>query len=190
MQDIDEKKARALGLKKPLGVFVDSVFDDGPGLKAGLREKDVLIKINNEPVNSANIVQSIIAKKNPRDEIIIAIIRKNKLLKLKVILGERQYSTNKLPIAKRNKNYRFFGIEVQDVINNGGYGVVVKAVERYSPAHEAGIQVNDIILEIGDKTILSVEVFRSLVSSLKKGSVVIAKIRRTDTSFHAFIEIP
>lgn len=190
MQDIDEIKARALGLKKPVGVFVDSVLKDGPGVKGGLDEKDVILKIDNKPVNSANVVQSIIAKKNPGDEIDITVLRKSKKLTLTIVLGERQYSSVLSPNFKKDKDYRFLGLEVQNLKAEGYDGVVVQAVERYSPAFETGICVNDIIVEIGDTIISSIELFQSIISSLEAGSVIIVKIRRGDTTFHAFIEIP
>ena len=198
MQDIDEKKARALGLKKPIGVFIDSVSEDGPALKAGLKAKDVLVKINSEKVNSTNIVQSIIAKNNPGDEIILTIIRKNNLLKLKVLLGERQNTIISSPAITNNIKYRFLGLDVEslkkysedDIGFRSDYGVIVTAVELFSPASEAGIQKGDIIQEIGEIKITSIEIFQLIMDSVKSTEVIIIKILRADTTFHSFVEVP
>jgi len=197
MQDIDEKKARALGLKKPLGVFIDSVSDDGPAMKAGLREKDVLIKIGDQVVNNANIVQSIIAEKSPGDELVLTFIRKNKDRKITVTLGERQQIIIVPPVIKKNRTYKNLGLDIESIKSRfasdlgiySEYGVLVISVERFSPSFEAGIHINDVILEIGDRKIMSIEMFYKTLASLKKGDVTIIKVRRGDTLFHAFVEM-
>ncbi|MCI0496377.1 PDZ domain-containing protein, partial [candidate division KSB1 bacterium] len=197
MQDIDEKKARALGLKKPVGVFIDSVSDDGPAMKAGLKEKDVLIKIGDQVVNNANIVQSIIAEKSPGDELVLTFIRKNKDRKITVTLGERQQIIIVPPVIKKNRTYKNLGLDIESIKSRfasdlgiySEYGVLVISVERFSPSFEAGIHINDVILEIGDRKILSIEMFYKAIASLKKGDVTIIKVRRGDTLFHAFVEM-
>ncbi len=198
MQEIDEKKARALGLKRPAGVFIDAVAEDGPAWRSGLLPKDILIKIDHLSVNTPNGVQSIISGKDPGDEISLNVIRKNKILKFKVTLTERTYKTV-LPRAKRERpNYRYLGLTVENPTNklasHLGYkkdsGVIVTAVERFSPAYEAAIRINDVILEIGDIAISSTDTFKTIMDSLKQGEVIILKIKRKDTIFHSFVETP
>ncbi|MBN1154807.1 trypsin-like peptidase domain-containing protein, partial [candidate division KSB1 bacterium] len=198
MQDIDEKRARALGLKKPFGVFVDTVSEDGPAYAAGLRERDVLIKIDETSVNQSNSVQSIIVQKDPGKEIVLTVLRKNKLLKLKTTLGVRQSYTNLKKATKTKVQYLYLGLQVESTKRDlsaelgirSAHGLIVSAVQQYSPAFEAGIQVNDMILEIGEEVIHSIEQFQTIMSSLRPGDVLIMKINRENTIFHAFVEVP
>jgi serine protease Do len=198
MQDMDEKKARALGLKKPIGVFIDAVLEDGPALRAGLKEKDVLTKIDNTPVNDANIVQSIIAKKNPKEVTVLSIIRKGKKLDLHLNLGERQYTTKVKTSNRQFKSYPFLGLELADIppkiatelgLNNN-QGVLITAVERFSPAYDSGLQVDDIILQIGDESLTSKNKFQAMLVNFHFMDVIILKIQRKNTAFHVFVEIP
>ena len=198
MQDINEKKARALHLKRPMGVFIDHVIADGPADKAGLMPKDVLLKIDKTIVNRANRVQSIIAAKNPGDKVVLAVLRDQKLIKLPIKLGERQYSFVVPPSGQKKDNFVNLGIVPdtlsQDIIRkfslSGKVGILVKQVERYSPAYEANIQANDILYEIGHITISTINQFKKVVADLPPGEVIIFKIRREDTIFHAFVEVP
>jgi serine protease Do len=197
MQDIDEKKARALGLEKPIGVFIDGLSEGGPARAAGLREKDVLIKIDGQDVNNANIVQSIITQKNPADLLELIVIRKKQPLKLTVSLGERKQSIQVTSVLNQKKNYENGGLQVEpidgqvakDLGIDKDYGVIVTGLERFSPAYEAGIHLHDVILEIGERRILSVEIFLSELAKFKHKDVIILKILRGDTTFHAFMEI-
>ena len=197
MQDVDEKIARALGLKRPSGVFIDNVIKDGPAWKAGLHEKDILIKIGNQIVNKGNIVQSIIAQKKPADEILLTVIRKSKLLKIKLILGERQGTIMKLAMRETKRTFSNLGLEVDNIGRrmaeelslNSGEGVIVVDIQRFSASYDAGVQINDVVLKIDGKSISSVYSFNSALSSLKKGNVYIFKMKRGDNVFHVFIEV-
>lgn len=197
MQDIDEKKARALGLKKPRGVFIDGLSEGGPARAAGLREKDVLIKIDGQEVNNANIVQSIITQKNPADLLELDVIRKEQPIKLTVSLGERKQSIQVTSVLNQKKSYENGGLQVEPINGQVGrdlgidkdYGVIVTGLERFSPAYEAGIQLHDVILEIGERKILTVDIFLSELTTFKHNDVIILKILRGDATFHAFMEI-
>lgn len=197
MQDVNEKIARALGLKRPSGVFIDHVAEDSPAQLFGMREKDVLIKIDNQIVDKGNIVQSIIAQKQPGDEVSLTIIRKNRLLKIPVILGERQGSRIKPTSKNHDKKFQNLGLEVESVSRRVAeeldlkmdQGVLVAGVEQFSPAFDAGIQVNDVILEIDDKLITSVNAFENIISELQNGQVYIFRMKRRENIFHIFIEV-
>lgn len=197
MQDVNEKIARALNMKQPIGVFIDHVAEDSPAHRFGVREKDVLIRIDNQIVNKGNIVQSIITQKKPGDELLLTIIRKNRLLKIPVTLIER--AGPKIQPISNNHQRKFYnlGLEVESISRNlsdeldlkMGEGVLVTSLEQFSPASDAGIEINDVILEIDDRLITSVYVFENIINELANGKVYIFKMKRGENTFHIFIEI-
>ncbi len=197
MQDVNEKIARALGLKSPFGVFIDHVTEDSPAQIFGLCEKDVLIKIDNQVVNKGNLVQSIIAQKKPGDILLLTVIRSNRLLIIPVTLGERRGSKIKLLQKFPDEKFHNLGLEVKsinrrlaDELNlKLGEGVLVTTVQQFSPAFDAGIQTNDIVLEIGNKLITSVYTYENIINELKTGNVYIFKMKRGENTFHIFIEV-
>jgi len=198
MQDIDEKKARALGLKTPFGVFIDTVSENSPAFRAGLREKDVLVKIDETNVNRSNRVQNLILQRDPGEDIVMTVLRKNEIFKLRITLGERRSYTNTKNVIRPKVAHTYLGLSVttneksylENLNVKSARGLLVTAVRLYSPSFDAGIQAEDIILEIGDETIRSVEQFRSIISSLKPGDVIMMKMDRDHTIFHAFVEVP
>ncbi|MFZ5515616.1 MAG: Do family serine endopeptidase [Candidatus Zhuqueibacterota bacterium] len=198
MQDVNEKIAKALGLKRPTGVFVDFVEEEGPARQAGLREKDVIVKIDNMIVNKGNYIQSVIAQKKPGDELLLTVIRKNRLLKIEATLGKRPTKEVRLSGLIRDRDFQNLGLEVENVsrrlaeeINlKQNEGVLVIEVARFSPAYDSGIQINDVILEIDDRAITSTTGFESMLSTLEKGHVYIIKMKRGDSIFHTFVESP
>src|SRR4029453_2136919 len=61
-------------------------------------------------------------------------------------------------------------------------GVVVHAVNAKSPAAQAGLLVDDVILNLGDESILSVDRLEYLVEQAKPGDKGVLGIRRGDQS--------
>jgi len=119
MQDVNEKIARALNLSEPRGVFIDYVSEDSPAWTAGLREKDVLINIDDLEVNKGNIVQSYIAQKKPGEKVLLTIIRNGRELKLKVVLGKRVGPKVNQPLPKTHDSFQNFGLKVQNISIKG-----------------------------------------------------------------------
>ena len=67
-------------------------------------------------------------------------------------------------------------------------GVIVTGVEQFSPAYDANIHVNDVILEINNEKIYSLYMFEKLMSKMEKGKVYILKMKRRGNVFHRFVE--
>lgn len=198
MLDVNEKIAKALGLKQPAGIFIDHVSQDSPAQQAGLQDKDVLIKIDSKYVNKGNLVQTTLAQKQPGDQILLTVIRRNKILRLPVTLGTRSESLSKPLQLKTELQFQNLGLIIQS-INQPAVeeftlktveGVFVVDVEQFSPAYDAGIQANDIILEIGDKAINSENEFYVTISRFESGNIYIIKLKRNENIFHCFIEVP
>jgi serine protease Do len=198
MQNIDEKKARALSIGQPRGVFIDRVFENGPAAVAGVKPKDVIIKIDNREVNKSNQVQAIVAEKSPNESILLTLFRKGQQIEVNVKLGQRETETVELARNVDVKKYSQLGISCEAITRErarelyyfGKIGVVVTNVERWSPADEAGIREDDIIVEINDLPIRDKADFYRVVSGLDDGSVSIFTIVRGEEEFHIFVETP
>jgi serine protease Do len=198
MQNIDEKKARALQLERPKGVFIDRVFDSTPAAKAGMKSKDVLLKINDEEVNKSNQVQAIIARKNPGELLRLTLLRRGREIVLNVVLGKRETTNAEYAMHPANKDFKDLGLQMRNLTSDdaselgysGRAGVLITGVEKWSPADEAGIIVDDILVEIDDLAIEDDNDFQNVVSKLRKGSVSIFTIVRGGSESHIFVEIP
>lgn len=66
-----------------------AVVKDSPADKAGLREKDIITKINDSVLNGDNSLATVLRKFNPGDEITLTIVRDDQEKSIKVKLGER-----------------------------------------------------------------------------------------------------
>jgi len=92
IRTLDDKTAQDLGIDKPLGVFVDGVNKGSAGEEGGLKNKDVITKINGFTVNSSPELQEQVAKYRPGDKISIEYIRDGKVATASVQL-KNKYNT-------------------------------------------------------------------------------------------------
>ncbi len=79
--DIDSDRARLLGLDDVSGVEIKAIFPNTSASAAGLREGDVILKVNNQSVDSTPELQEQVARYRPGDTISIDFIRDGKRLR-------------------------------------------------------------------------------------------------------------
>ena len=71
------------------GFIVTRITPEGPADKAGLMVNDVIMKINNKPLNSDTDLLNNIAEARPGTEVILEVIREEQSLTLTAIVEER-----------------------------------------------------------------------------------------------------
>ena len=67
-----------------------SVFQDGPAEKAGLKESDIIVAINNNPISEEHGLSEQIFSLKPGDQIQLTYIRNKKIENTQAILSEYQ----------------------------------------------------------------------------------------------------
>lgn len=72
------------------GVEVMNVMPDGPAAKAGLQKGDIITAMDNKPVNDANTLIQLVARKAPNSVVNLQVMRNKAPSSVNVTLGERQ----------------------------------------------------------------------------------------------------
>ena len=72
------------------GVEVMNVMPDGPAAKAGLQKGDIITAMDNKPVDDANTLIQMVARKAPNSVVNLQVMRNKAQSSVNVILGERQ----------------------------------------------------------------------------------------------------
>ncbi len=144
------------------GARVDRVVKDSPADKAGLKEGDIIIKLENRIIRNANDVTKDLRQFKPGDNIQLEVVRGNKNIRLTATLAQRPESEG---LIKKQLRINFFppslGVEMQDMNEDlaeyfnvkEGDGVLVSRVLKDSPAEKAGLKAGDVIIEFDGKKI-------------------------------------
>ena len=72
------------------GVEVMNVMPNGPAAKAGLQKGDIITAMDNEPVDDANTLIQMVARKAPNSVVNLQVMRNKAQSSVNVTLGERQ----------------------------------------------------------------------------------------------------
>lgn len=84
--DVTSELAEAENLKDVSGVYLSGITPEGAAENAGLKEKDVVVAINGEPVETTADLQEKVSRYRPGDKIEVSYLRKGKPDKVSVTL--------------------------------------------------------------------------------------------------------
>lgn len=80
----------AWNLKLDSGVIARVVDPTSPAAQAGLRDRDIILKVDGLAVASRDQLRTAVTARQPGEEIILNVLRQGEALELKVVLGERE----------------------------------------------------------------------------------------------------
>jgi serine protease Do len=89
IQAVNERLADSLGIEKNRGEQVTGMTDNSPGTKAGLKEGDIVLKVNGKDVTPEQTLSYIVANTKPGTKIPLDILREGKPMKLTATVGSR-----------------------------------------------------------------------------------------------------
>ena len=89
LQPIDENLAVALGIPKNTGEMIASVEPGEPGDKAGIKEGDVVTKVNGKTVNPEDTLSYIVGNTAPGSRVPLEVYRNGQKISLTATVGKR-----------------------------------------------------------------------------------------------------
>ncbi len=92
-REIDSQFASEKNLKDVKGVYIVEVLDNGAAADAGIKEGDVIVKVDNTVVNSKSALLETIGTKRPGDKVTVYVLRNGEPMEFTVTLKNRSGST-------------------------------------------------------------------------------------------------
>lgn len=175
------------------GVLITEVMPESSAAEAGLQPDDVITAVNDEAVTHETIAE-VISAYQAGDSLTLTVLRDGESEDITLTLGERPAEVEAVEAPGRRGHGRdggrgrgmvpmgalnfaerpYLGITLQD----GDNGPVIAAVEEDSPAAEAGLQVDDVILSINDEAVETSQDAVQLVRALNPGDEVTLTVDR------------
>jgi serine protease Do len=213
--DVTAEKAKELKLPGDYGAIVQEVREDSPAAKAGLEKGDVILQFAGEKVRSVAELQRLVHETPPGRTVAIEISRSGHTQTLTAELAKRSnehwnYHFEMPNIEVPNVHIPDFnftmmfggprlGISGDELTPQladyfgvkQGKGVLVREVEKGTPAEKAGLKAGDVIVKVNDKEIGSVEDLRAALrsNSSEKRQVTLTIVRdRKEQSLNVELE--
>jgi S1-C subfamily serine protease len=158
-------------------VRITEVITGSPAAKAGLQAGDILLAINDKPVDWQILVTDLLASYKPGDEVTLKIKRDDAERSIKVRLGEHPVKKG-APYLGLRYTLAIGSLSLPFEQSERASGARVVQVVAGSPAARAGLKVGDLITAANDKPIKSADDLVQLVGRSKPGDVLALSVRR------------
>jgi serine protease Do len=197
--EMTEKLARAYGLDEAKGVIITGVLSDTPAKKAGLREEDIILKLNGVEIKDGHHLQHEVGTLDKGADVKVTLLREGKEKVVTVTLGERPEDFDKqgkpVEIEKPEKS---IGLDLKtltpalakQIESNSDTGAVVTGVEPDSPADSAEFQQGDIIVKADKQAVDSASDFKKIISKAKPGDEIVVVVERRGYNKYLVLTIP
>ena len=162
--------AKEFGVAESTGALVAGVAPGSAAEHAGVKTGDIIISINGVAKKDPGELRYAIGLLHVGDKVEIGLLRDGKPRTVTAIVAERTdvETANAVDINKGLE-----GADLADVAEGGG--VLVKSLQDGSPAAQAGLRANDVIVGVGRTHVTNTKTFRE---AAKGASVLILNIRR------------
>lgn len=162
--DQQKDKGETVDLGTNDGIYVKDVDPDGAGAQAGLKEGDVITKLDDRTLTKMSELQEYLANKKPGDKVTITYLRNKKPITKAVTLKNAKGNTEILKQSDMDVlggNFRAITKEQKDELNIN-YGLEVIKVNN-GALKSAGVAKGFIIQKINDGIIKSIEDLQNAV---------------------------
>ncbi|WP_165379624.1 Do family serine endopeptidase [Rickettsiales endosymbiont of Peranema trichophorum] len=201
IQPVDQKIAHNMGLKEAKGALVASVVSGSPAEIAKLEVGDIIVKFDGKDVLTSNRLPMIVASTPINKKVDIQIVRNRQEMTLSAVIGNckknRECSGPEESATSPNiANNNILGMELVNInkdnakkyrLENITTGVLIVSISRNSPAAEVGIVVGEVIQQVNNRKIKTVQDFENVVLQLKRekeqNATLLVMSRNGDTRF-------
>ncbi|HEX8915041.1 MAG TPA: PDZ domain-containing protein [Humisphaera sp.] len=212
MAGVTKDVAEAYGLGNDPGVQIGDVIADGPGAKAGLKQGDIIVRIDGKPLERGDepddlpaILRRLTVRKKVGTVLTLGVKRKpdEPPVDVKVTLGAMPKQANQA----RRAYFEDLGFGVRELVFNDRYarripadagGVLVSVTKPQGAAQTGGLQGNgtpqsDVIVSLSGQPVKDLAGFEQAYKDLRKAKpkeAVVLVVRREGKEETVRVEPP
>jgi len=187
IQDLTKELAESFSIDQREGILVAQVMEDSPAERAGLRQGDVILKLDGKTVAKVADFRNKVAMTRPGETVELLVLRDSKKKTVKAIIGAMEADEDGHPIS--SNKLPELGMSLQKLTSDlaeqfgyaGAHGVLVTDVSSGSIAARAGIQRGNLIEEVNREAVESPAQVKKLIKESGR-NVVLLLVRQGDAS--------
>lgn len=193
IQEVTSDLAEEFGVKDLKGALVSGVIKGGPAEKAGIKQGDVILQYNGKVVEDTGHLRNMVSQTPINTTVKVRLLRQKKEIDADVVIAElpkkiaEASSRNGEEPGTEEESTALTGLVVRELtpeiarrlgIDETEKGVVVIKVDTESRVYEAGIRPGDIILQINQKNVQTLDDYKKSASKIKAKDRALLLIRR------------
>ncbi len=192
LQELTKDLATSLGLDAMRGILVSDVVKDSAAEAAGMKQGDVILKLDGQEVRDVGDFRNTISSRPPGTKLELTILRDGKDSVIKATTRAQKEEES----AAGDLSMDLLGMRVgditSDVAERFGYrmneGVVVTDVRAGGRAARAGLRPGTLITGVNLETIRDTEAFGKALAAARESNRLVLRVRIG--RYHQYIAIP
>lgn len=175
---VDSQLAREKDLGVNEGAVIMGFADKSSAKDAGLREGDVVVRIDEAPIKTSTALIEYIGRHRPGDKVNMVVNRKGELLNIPVILKNRDGKTSAV-VKEELDAVSTLGIELEDLDTKVlkrlelDHGVRVKEMSNGKISRYTEMKKGFIVTKINDQPVKSAKELTEALRKKKAGDLII-----------------
>ena len=153
--------AEALDLDELTGASVSRVEEDSPAEAAGIEAGDVIVSVDDRPIEDPVDLRNRIGLSRVGDTVRIGIVREGRRIEKEAVIGQLRSTS----VAGEVSSEKLEGVELGEIgrdhpwFGRGLEGVEVQSAEAGSLAWESGLREGDVVFAVNRRKVRNVEEF-------------------------------
>jgi len=205
IQSLTEDIAEASGIKQTTGALVASVSPNSPASKGGLLEGDIIVKFDGKDVTTMRNLPRLVAQTPIGKDVDVEVLRKGQKRSVRIVIGRlseddktkaKKGPPGKNSLGKGKKSGKSGGgrsaliglmlapltdeLRTKHKLGKDTKGMIVLEVDPDSPAARKGVKVGDVIVEVAENAVTSIDDVNKSVGQIKKAGRKAVLLRLED----------
>ena len=197
IQEVTPEIAEQFDLTEAKGVLVGDVIEDSPAEEAGIKRGDIIVRVNDEEVNSPEELQDKIRSIEIGEKANVEVMREGKEITFVVKIGEMSTLEEEGEYLEEKVLSVQTGLKVEAVTSEVAKelelprvkGLVITEVIPGSTADDMGLQPGDVILEANRIEMSSVDEWKELINKLEPGDTLLLLVFRSGRTYYVPIKV-
>lgn len=185
IQTVTDEIAESLGLDNVSGALVSGVVKDGPAEESGIVSGDIILEFDGKPVKVMRDLPLIVAETAVEKEVDVLVFRKGEKQTIKVKLGRLEDGEKKLANLTTGDEEKadepvtrsLLGLKLSLLdddtreaanIDEDVNGLFINEVESGSAAQDKGIKPGEVVMQVAQEPVKTIEEAEAQIDKLKK----------------------
>lgn len=191
IQNVTKDLAESFGLKKAGGILISEVQQNTPASAAGLRQGDIIVRLNGIELKDVSDLRNQVAMLTPGSTAMLEVIRDGREKKVQVTIGEQPVDFSRAGSPQQaTESLERFGLTVQELTPElaekfeyeAGSGLVISGVSPGGAAEAAGLKPGQLIEEVNREKVTSLGDLQKALQKSGDAEKILLRLRSGNLS--------